>query len=248
MEVSHCISLTKFQTYFIHITTYSFPSQQNFGSFPEPSDLEESGRYLFCYSQNGTSGVLRYIPDQITFEEQHRYDTAGVLIGQVMPNSRVFMTREGHPKEPPQQILADGRSHWRTLGFVRDDLLVHCLFDHNGNSHCLLEHDPVIYCNRCMHCRLEGLIKCLLDHTNECNTLDTNIETPWSRLLRGTAHLENNERNEHNSLLHLLSGRLAIFWGLVALNIGENIQELEHCFLIQGHHLRLNASTAPFDS
>lgn len=191
---------------------------------------------------------MRYIPNQITLDEQHRHDTVGVLIGQGMPNSSVFMTREGHPKESPQQIPADGRSHWRPLGFARDDddPPVRCLSNHNGNTHCLLDHDRVGNCVNCMDCRLDGFIKCFLDHTNNCNTLHANIEiTPWLKLFHGTAHLDH---NTENPLLHHLSGRLAIFWGLVALNIGENIHELGHCFLIHDHQFFLNSSTTPFDS
>lgn len=169
-----------------------------------------------------------------------------------MPNSIVFMTREGHPKEspqdPPQEIPADGRSHWRPLGFVSDDPPVRCLLDHSGNTHCRLGHghERVIHCVNCGHCRLEGLIKYLLDHTGNHNILCANINTtPWLRLFHGTSHLEH---DDHSPITHLLSGRLAIFWGLVALNIGENIQELERYFHIHDHRLCLNTPTPQFDS
>lgn len=190
---------------------------------------------------------MRYIPDRITFEERHRHDTVGVLIGQGMPNSSVFMTREGHPKESSQEILADGRSHWRPLGFATDDDPLRCLSDHDGNTHCLLDHDNVRHCDNCSRCRLDGFIKCFLDHTNNCNTLDANIAiTPWLKLFHGTAHLND---NIENIPLHHLSGRLAIFWGLVALNVGGDIHELERCFLfIRNHQIYLNARTTPFDS
>lgn len=190
---------------------------------------------------------MRYIPDRITFEERHRHDTVGVLIGQGMPNSSVFMTREGHPKESSQEILADGRSHWRPLGFATDDDPLRCLSDHDGNTHCLLDHDNVRHCDNCSRCRLDGFIKCFLDHTNNCNTLDANIAiTPWLKLFHGTAHLND---NIENIPLHHLSGRLAIFWGLVALNVGGDIHELERCFLfIRNHQIYLNTRTTPFDS
>lgn len=246
MKVARCASLTEFQKYFILVDKYTFSNQQNLGPSPEPSDLQGNGKYVFCYSEDDTGEVLEYIPDcQVAFEEQHRHDAAGVLIGQGMPNSIVFMTREGHPKELPQEIPVDSRFHWRTLGFVTDDLPVRCrLHQSNGNTHCLLSHEHAAPCANCSNCSLEGFMKCSLDHTSNCNTLKANADTnPWLRLLSGTAHLEHNEQN---LLPHLLSGRLAIFWGLVALNVGENIHDLESYFLVRDHQLRLN--TPQFDS
>ncbi|KAI5839600.1 hypothetical protein DFP73DRAFT_209770 [Morchella snyderi] len=186
--------------YILEITPYQIIGP---GPFPMSETLREMGRtFLFSY-ENGV-GLERIDDlDRVKRGGYLHHSCAGVFITDCpLPNVEeiFFFISPGHPKKTCcNRELDDGFGDWRALAFEEgaDDKSDCLTLDHMGPS------NNLIY-----------------------NFRATNVPS-WTKLFAQTAHVPAHPTDEtRENLIAVLSGSPELLWGLVALNIGNDIGNL----------------------
>jgi hypothetical protein len=163
---------------------------------------EMGGTFLFSY-ENGV-GLERIDDlDRVRRRGYLHHSCAGVSITECQIPSKIgesfFFISPGHPKESCcDRELDDGYKYWRTLAFEEGaDDKPDCLkLDHIGPS------NKLIY-----------------------NFHATNVSS-WANLFVQTAHVSHPTDETKENPIAVLSGSPEVLWGLVALNVGNDLGNL----------------------
>lgn len=186
--------------YILEITLYQAIGP---GLFPLSETLREIGR-TFLFSCESGVGLERIDDlDRVKRGGYLHHSCAGIFITECRlpsnPGEICFFISPGHPKEPCcSRGLDDGYKNWRALAFEEGaDDKPECLkLDHIGPSSYL------IY-----------------------NFRATNVSS-WAKLFAQTAHVLHPTDETRENPVAVLLGSPEVLWGLVALGVGDDIDNL----------------------